>query len=131
MIDCSQIKNPEYVRSFINDIHSTEDLRILNNLIKYISIKVAYQEITYNDVSDIIFAIKSRTNEIIQSKRSQGNSQSQSKSLTMTPVGSNSRSHHSSIINETRGAATLIFIVVNVAITTIMYTLLLIANFIK
>jgi len=127
MIDYTQIKNPEYVRSLINDIHSTDDLRVLNDLIKNISVSVAYQKITYNDVSEIIFAIKSRTNEIVASRRNQRNNQS--KSLAIAPVGSNNRHH--SIINETRGASSLIFIVINIAITTVMYTLLLIANFLK
>lgn len=138
MIDYSRIKDPIYFKETLSDISQVTDINVLSNLLKILSIKIANKEIDPDAAGILLGAIKDRNKTLTDIHRQFRNNnryrrdnedngsggrstEMNGRQLTLSPTSVSNRV----------GAASIVLILLNITITTVMYTLLLIARIIK
>lgn len=134
MIDYKKLQDAnsnEYINRTISEINQASVHELEDNL-RMLQIKLYNRDIDTINATIIMNSIKTRLKELkyrqINNKtyRTTDN-ESGGRSISLNPTGSNG---HTSVSNRA-GAAAVVFIVVNVAITTAMYTLLLLSKLFK
>lgn len=115
MIDFSRIEDKEYYNMIMSDIARIDDNRQLSDILKSLSIKISNKEISPEIASNILGAVKDRM-KVLTNDRYRN-----SKKFVMTPT----------VVSDKKGRMAIVLLVVNVAVVSIMYTLLWIASFIK
>lgn len=115
MIDFSRIEDEEYYNMIMSDIGRIDDNRQLSDILKSLSIKISNKEISPDKASNILGAVKDRM-RILTNDRFRGG-----KKFVMSPT----------VVSDKKGRMAIVLLVVNVAVVSIMYTFLWIANFIK
>lgn len=129
MIEYSKLGDPEYFKSLKEDIARVPDTIILTNLLRSLSFKIADRSIDSKIAEELLGCIRERIDVLTDVRRNNKNrdenysktSQKNGRTLSMKPTA----------VSNKRGNAALVFIIANVAITTVMYTLLLIAHLAK
>lgn len=122
----------EYINRTVSEIKSASETELLDNL-RMLQIKLYNKEIDSINATMLMGAIKRGIKERRNMTRSDdrpprfNNEDSGGRTMALNPVGGNG---HTSVSNRA-GAAAVIFIVVNVGITTVMYTLLLLSKLLK
>ena len=114
------LDDPEHFHDVLVSISSIEDQRTLMDILKMLSEKIHYGEISVEHANTLKECIIKRQSEIIESikqKRSSGGV----KKLHMSPTSVSNRA----------GSASVVFLIANIAITTVMYTLLFISHFLN
>lgn len=117
MIDYTRIGNDEYIKNIKNDINSLSNVQELSDIRKSISVKLQYKEIDQNTAIELLTEIKNRANYITGLKRQGKSTLNGGKVMRLSPT--------STAVSNRRGSASIIFLIVNIALTTIMYTLLI------
>ncbi len=121
MIDYNRISDKEYFNNQIDGIAKTNDSYILANELKMLSQKIYDGKVDPVDARIILGAIKTRQAELTGKKYGNNSNVEKGRSMVMSPTAVSNRN----------GSASIIFLVASVAATTVMYTLLAIAHFIK
>lgn len=122
MIEYINLSNQEYYNALLKKINTISDQRELEDMLKSLSYKLYYKEIEPEQARRLITVIKSRIAILSSGGRraSGGPSNSQDKVISFSPTSVSNRA----------GTVSVVFLVVNVALTTIMYTLLILSKFI-
>ena len=133
MIEYSKLNDPEYFNSLKEDISKVPDTIILTNLLRSLSFKIADRSIDSAVAEELLNAIRDRINVLTDARQQQRNQNQDNRFPNRKGEHKNGRvlSMKPTAVSNRRGNAALVFIVVNVAITTVMYTLLLISNLTK
>lgn len=122
MIDFARLDDPEYFNSQLKAIDSLDDMQELANILSLLSIKLTDKSIDPVNAHMILEAVKARQAELVNFKNSmRQNKNAGGRQLSLTPTSVSNRA----------GAVSIVFLVVNIAIITAMYTLLFISKFIK
>lgn len=122
MIDFARLDDPEYFNSQLQAIDSLDDMQELANILSLLSIKLTDKSIDPVNAHMILEAVKARQAELVNFKNSmRQNKNAGGRQLSLTPTSVSNRA----------GAVSIVFLVVNIAIITAMYTLLFISKFIK
>lgn len=125
MIDYNRLNDPEYFKDTLSDINQITNPTTLANLLKILSIKIANKEVDPINASMLLSTIKNRnhvlTNVHEQNRGNNTNDTSGGRQIALSPTAVSNRA----------GTASIIIILAGAAVTTVMYTLLWIANFIK
>lgn len=120
MIEYKKLSDPEYFKDLLSDINKVSDINVLSNLLKSLSIKISNKEIDPVDANMLLSVIKTRSKTLTESHIQKRNSNG-GRQMVLTPTA----------ISNSRGNASLIFLVVNIAIVTAMYTMLIISHIAK
>lgn len=123
MIDYSRLDNRDYYNSIVADINSISDERELADILKILSIKLFYKEIDPDQASLLLSTIKSRITSLKGNRASSnggGVSKNQDKIIRLSPTSVSSRA----------GTISVVFLALNIAITTVMYVLLIVGKII-
>lgn len=138
MIDYSRIKDPEYFKNTLEDINHITDPNMLANLLKILSIKISNKEVDPIDANMLLSTIKNRNHVLTEARKNRGTARGNTNSpsdLNYYQENDNSGGRQMALsptsVSNRNGAASIILIIAGVAVTTVMYTLLWIANFIK
>lgn len=129
MIDYKRLDDPEYFNKTINDIKTLSDQSELENILKSLSVKLYHREIEPIYANMLLGAIKSRRSVLAGGRRQRQQEGdtigTNDKVLKLTPTPP------STSISSKAGTVSIVFLVVNIAITTVMYTLLILSRSIK
>lgn len=136
MIDYSKINDPEYFKDILSDISQVTDVATLSNLLKILSIKISNKEVDPVDANILLSAIKERNKTLTDihyqkrsNRRENDNNDTEGgrvdtndvKQLTLSPTSVSNRV----------GTASIVLILVNIAVTIAMYAILVVARLIK
>lgn len=141
MIDYARLNEPGYLDSVVLEIGKVNEPLVLSNLLKLLSIKMAYKEVAPEHASRILTALKTRSKNLQDIRRYNKNrpiyppyNDWDSSGGTTNSIDNNQEKKlalHPTSVSNHRGSASLIFIIVGVAATAVMYTLLWIASILK
>lgn len=115
MIDFSRLNDQSYLNSTLSDIKDIPTTYEVDNIIRFLAAKVYKKEIDPTIANKILFAAKEREEQLKEeaiAKREGG------KMMHFHPTSNTA-------VSNRRGYATIVFLVVNVALVTAMYTLLI------
>ncbi len=115
----SNLDDPTHQQNVLDEISSIESKIDLQNILKMLSYKIQQGEISLEHAKILEEALIRR--EIDLDEIQKHNRNKKSKSLHFAPTSVSNRV----------GTASIIFLVTNVAITTVMYTLLIISHFLN
>jgi len=132
MIDFSRLNDKDYFDSILDDITTMTSIRDLTDAAKIISIREHDGSMDKEYANQLLALISNRLNElsgkgeISPSKdyfESRGLTQENGKRMQMTP-----KKNNKTAVSNHYGTVSIVFLVVNVALIAVMYTLLVIAN---
>lgn len=115
------LDTPEQLRSLLNDIDSIDDKFVMDNVIKIFSQKLSNGSLTAEQATEIknaLFKRQAELEEEIRQRRINSN-----KTIKL--------SRNNTSVSNRVGSASIVFLVTNIAITTVMYTLLFISHFLN
>lgn len=134
MIDYSRLSEREYFNEVKEDIGRVTDTFILMNILKGLSFKIADHLIEPRIADELLAVVKARIsvltdarslnrgNNIKGFEQHRGNDNVKNgKVLSLSPTAVSNR----------HGSVALVFLAINIVIVTAMYTMLIIAHFIK
>ncbi len=116
MIDFSRLNNdPAYLKSTLSDIKDIPTTYEVDNIIRFLAAKVYKKEIDPTIANQILITANDRKEQLKE------------EALAKREGGKTMRFHPTSntAVSNRRGYATIVFLVVNVALVTAMYTLLI------
>ncbi len=123
MIDYNRLSDAEYFNRTVSEIRSLNDERVLMDVLKSLSAKLYDRKIDPAHANILLDNVKSRLSVITGGNRIIGNRvvEDNQKVLKLSPTSVHSRA----------GTVSMVLLIANIAITSIMYTLLVISKFIK
>lgn len=132
MIDYSRLSEREYFNEVKEDIGRVTDTFILMNILKGLSFKIADHSIEPRVADELLTVVKARINVLTDARlMNHGNNNTNQhrgddnikngKVLSLSPTAVSNR----------HGSVALVFLAVNIVIVAAMYTMLVIAHFIK
>ena len=110
---------PDQRKYNLDIIDSIESQKTLDDILKYLSIYIKNNRISPTNATLIYNSVMARKNQLqeeLKIKRSNGG-----KRMKFTPTSVSNRV----------GSANLVFLITNIAITTVMYTLLILSHFLN
>lgn len=132
MIDFSRLNDKDYVDSIMDDVTTMTSIRDLTDAAKITSIRLYNGTIDNEYGTKLLGLISSRLNElsgkgeISPSKdyfESRGLTKEAGRSMKMAP-----KKNNRTAVSNHYGTVSIVFLVVNVALVAVMYTLLVIAH---
>lgn len=123
MIKYEDLTNNNYYNRTMADIQSASDERELQDVLKGLSYRLHYKEVEPESARKIIAAVNERIAALTSGGRRTGGGPQNGrgdKVISLSPTSVSNRA----------GAVSIVFLVVNIAITTAMYTILILSKLI-
>lgn len=118
MLEYSRLNNQEYYNAVMNSIESISDKYELEDILKSLSYRLHYKDIEPEKARELIAAVNKRLFALTNNRGTA--KENKPKSLHLSPTSVSNRA----------GSISIAFLAVNIAITTIMYALLILGRLI-